>query len=42
VAFIEPPGQAPSLDPARAVPPSQVETSNSGMMVLNVIVFLSV
>jgi hypothetical protein len=41
VAFIEPVGQVPWVDPARAMPPNQVETSNRGMMILNAIVSLS-
>jgi hypothetical protein len=38
VAFIEPLGQVPWVDPARAMPPNQVETSNRGMIILNAIV----
>ena len=35
VAFIEAPGQVPWAGPAKAVPPDQVETSNSRMMIFN-------
>jgi hypothetical protein len=35
VAFIEAPGQVSWDDPAKAVPPDQVETSNRRMMIFN-------
>src|ERR1700693_430101 len=38
VAFIEPPGQAPRVDPASAMPPNQAGTSSSAMMILVAIV----
>jgi hypothetical protein len=40
VAFIEAPGQASWADPAKAVPPDQVETSNRRVMIFNSIGYL--